>query len=221
MLHHFFGATSQWDAYVPELAKHYRVINVDLPGHGRSDYMDTTKIYLHEKAAEYITGLSDYLKLDSLYIMGASSGSFIATYIATRKPNLVKRLIVIADQIYYSQPARETMTRMGLVKPDIAKHGNIKGPLLSRQFYNFRQLYGDPSFTPDVLQKITAKTLIIHGDNDFAPVENAWEMHKYIRSSFLWVVPNGGHVPLVDDIRHKQDYTNRILQFLNGDWDKK
>jgi pimeloyl-ACP methyl ester carboxylesterase len=74
LLHHFFATASQWKSYVPELAKKYRVIAVDRPGHGRSDYMDTTKVYLHKKASEYIFGLIDFLKLDAVYLMGSSGG---------------------------------------------------------------------------------------------------------------------------------------------------
>src|SRR6218665_1643079 len=50
LLHHYFATASQWKTYIPELAKKYKVIAVDLPGHGRSDYMDTTKVFLHKKA---------------------------------------------------------------------------------------------------------------------------------------------------------------------------
>ena len=74
LLHNFFATASRWKTYVPELAKTYRVIAVDLPGHGRSDYMDTTEVFLHKKATEYIIGLIDFLKLDSVNLMGASSG---------------------------------------------------------------------------------------------------------------------------------------------------
>ena len=48
-----FGRTaSDWKPYIPEFSKYFRVIAIDLPGHGRSDYMDTTDVYLHKTAAE-------------------------------------------------------------------------------------------------------------------------------------------------------------------------
>ena len=87
LLHHFFATASQWKTFVPELAKKYRVIAVDLPGHGRSDYMDTTKVFLHKKATEYIIGLIDFLKLDSIYLIGASGGGSITLYLATLRPD--------------------------------------------------------------------------------------------------------------------------------------
>jgi len=78
ILLHPFGATSSlWKAFTPELSKHYRVISVDLPGHGRSDYMDTTNVYLHKRATEYILGLIDFLKLDSVNLIGASAGGLL------------------------------------------------------------------------------------------------------------------------------------------------
>ena len=227
LLHHYFATASQWKTYIPELAKKYKVIAVDLPGHGRSDYMDTTKVFLHKKATEYIIGLIDFLKLDSIYLMGASSGGVITLYLATLRPDLVKRAIVIGGFIYRPKQVREIVA--GWTKdPDaneITTHGKKKAILLHKQFTYFSQLYGDPSFTPDVLSAIGARTLIIHGDNDqLAPtISNALEMYKNIPNSYLWIVPNGGHFcfPPYLDPKNESDFVKRTMEFLNGNWDKK
>jgi len=226
LLHHFFATASQWKTYAPELAKKYRVIAVDLPGHGRSDYMDTTKVYLQKKATEYIIGLIDFLKLDSVYLIGASVGGTIALYLATLRPNLVKRAIVIGGFTYRTKQVREIL--VGWSKnPDsteIATHGKEKAILLHKQFTYLSELYGDPSFTPDVLSTIQAKTLVVHGDNDpFAPVSTAVEMYQNIPNSYLWIVPNGGHFcfPPYLDPKNESDFVKRTMEFLNGDWDRK
>jgi pimeloyl-ACP methyl ester carboxylesterase len=102
----------------------------------------------------------------------------------------------------------------------IERHGKEKAILLLRQFWNFRKLYGDPSFTPDVLSTIKARSLIIHGDNDpIAPVANAWEMYQNIPKANLWIVPNGGHVPYAIP-GNQDDFVRRVLEFLRGDWEK-
>ena len=227
LLHHYFATASQWKTYIPELAKKYKVIAVDLPGHGRSDYMDTTKVFLHKKATEYIIGLIDFLKLDSIYLMGASSGGVITLYLATLRPDLVKRAIVIGGFIYRPKQVREIVAGWNKV-PDaneIATHGKTKAILLHKQFTYFSQLYGDPSFTPDVLSAIGARTLIIHGDNDqLAPtIPNALEMYKNIPNPYLWIVPNGGHFcfPPYLDPKNESDFVKRTMEFLNGNWDKK
>ena len=226
LLHHFFATASQWKTYVPELAKKYRVIAVDLPGHGRSDYMDTTKVFLHKKATEYIIGLIDFLKLDSVYLMGASSGGPIALYLATLRPDLVKRAVVIGGFIDRSKQVREILADWSKNPnaTEIASHGKEKAILLHKQFTYSSQLYGDPSFTPDVLSTIRAKTLIIHGDNDpFFPISNALEMYENIPNSHLWIVPNGRHFcfPPYLDPKNESDFVKRTMEFLNGDWDKK
>ncbi|MBA3283569.1 MAG: alpha/beta hydrolase [Nitrosopumilus sp.] len=225
LLIHGFGATAAiWEAYTKEFSKSYRVIAVDMPGHGRSDYMDTTNVYLHKKAAEYIIGLLDQLSIDSTHIMGTSSGGFISLYITTMRPQLAKKIVVIGGQVYYSATTRNVITSKG--GPDtssyrIKTHGKEKAHLLARQFWNFRKLYGDPSFTPDVLTTIKAVTLIVHGDNDpIAPVSNALEMYKYIPKAYLWVVPNGGHVP-TSIKKNEGDFIRRSLEFLRDEWERK
>ncbi len=228
LLHGFGRTASDWKPYTPELAKYNRVIAIDLPGHGRSDYMDTTDIYLHKRAAEYIIGLLNALHIDSVNILGHSSGGFITLYIATIKPQLTKKIVVVSGQVYYSNTTRKEITSLGppaknpILKLEhlIKTHGKQKGTLVARQFWNFRKLYGDPSFTPDVLSTIKAKTLIIHGDNDpVAPVSNAWEMYQHIPKAHLWIVPNGGHVP---HVASNQDvFVKRLTEFLRGAYEKK
>lgn len=224
LLHGFGRTASDWRPYTAELSKNYRVIAVDLPGHGRSDYMDTTNIYLHKRAAEYILAMLDSLHIDSIDVIGHSSGGFITLYMATLKPELLKRIIVIDAQVYYSNTTRKVITSLGepeknpILRLDtlIKVHGKQRGTLIAQQFWNFRKLYGDPSFTPDVLSTITAKTLIIHGDDDpIAPVSNAWEMFQNIPQAHLWVVPGGGHVPHIGAGR-KEDFIKEVLSFLNN-----
>lgn len=227
LIHGFSGTSSFWKPFIPEFSKFYRVIAMDIPGHGRSDYMDTTEVYSHKKAAEYIIALLHQLNIDSAYVLGGSSGGMITLHMATLEPGLTKKIIVLAGQIYFSRQTRNLISSFGpgtenpqRLDASIKAHGKIKGPLLERQFWNFRKLYGDPSFTPDLLSTIKAKTLIVHGDNDpIAPVTNAWEMYQNIPNANLWVVPNGGHVFLFDPANHA-DFIRRVLEFLRGDWEK-
>ncbi len=222
LLHSFGSTSSSWESLIPELAKKNRVIAIDLPGHGKSDYIDTTEVYLHKKVAEYVLEFIDYLNLDSVNVIGASSGAFIALYMATMKPERTKRIVVIGGQIYYSQQTRDIITNCCGKGPDdkaISMHGEEKAAILDRQFYYFRKLYGDPSFTPDLLATIQAKSLIIHGDNDgIAPMSNAWEMNQYIPKSSLWIIPDGGHLPHLRP-ENKEIFISRIFEFFNGNWD--
>ncbi len=226
LLHGFGRTATDWRPYAAQLSKNNRVIAFDLPGHGRSDSMDTTDVYLHKRAADYIIGALDALHIDSVDVLGHSSGGFITLYMATLQPALVKRLIVVGGQVYYSTTTRRVMTSLGepgknpIIKlEDLTKlHGKQKGTQIAWQFWHFRKLYGDPSFTPDILSTITAKALIIHGDNDpIAPVSNAWEMYQNISKAHLWIVPNGGHLPQVGP-KNQVEFLRRVQEFLQGTW---
>ena len=92
---------------------------------------------------------------------------------------------------------------------------------MARQFWQFRELYRDPSFTPDILTTIKAKWLIVHGDDDEpVPVQQAVEMHQYIPNSRLWIIPNGGNLPHLN-ADYQPEFLKVSLEFLNGKWDKK
>jgi pimeloyl-ACP methyl ester carboxylesterase len=75
------------------------------------------------------------------------------------------------------------------------------------------------NFTKPYLSTITAKTLIVHGDRDaFFPVSVPIEMYTSIPKAYLWIVPNGEHMPILDE--HTEQFTKTALEFLRGDWEK-
>jgi hypothetical protein len=42
-------------------------------------------------------------------------------------------------------------------------------------------------------------------------------MYCSIPRSYLWIVPNGGHVPIQGE--NRAAFTERALEFLKGDWE--
>jgi pimeloyl-ACP methyl ester carboxylesterase len=85
-------------------------------------------------------------------------------------------------------------------------------------FYSFKDVYDDVNFTPPYLSTITAQTLILFGDRDaFFPVSIAAEMYAAIPHAYLWIVPNGGHVPIRDE--RASAFTQTVLEFLRGEWE--
>ncbi len=101
-------------------------------------------------------------------------------------------------------------------------HGPEKQVYLTKTFWEDRKLSdGDPSFTPDKLNTIKAKWLIVNGDNDApVPIQLAFEMHQSIPNSRLWIVPNGGHLPYLE-AGIQPEFLRVSLEFLTGKWDKK
>jgi len=224
LLHGFFGTADQWKPYVETYSKQFRTIAVDMMGHGRSDIYKKDDInFRHGDYAKMILALLDSLKLDKVNAIGASNGGTTLLYLNTMQPDRFKYIITVGAHIYYSKQCREWITKTGLNQlMEIAKyHGPEKQEYLARVIWEGRKLYGDPSFTPDILNTIKAKCLVVLGDNDFViPVQLGIEMYQNIPNSRLWIVPNGGHFPHLD-AGIQPEFLRVSLEFLNGKWDKK
>ena len=223
LLHGFARTSSDWQSFIPEFSKHFRVIVWDMRGHGRSTNPDTSIIFRHAVAAQDLLTFMDTLKLKKAKVIGHSSGGIIILYAATMQPERFDAIVPMSAQMYYSLQTREFIEKNA--KPDSSYefnegeklHGKLKGMLIARQFYNFHKLKGDPSITPDQLATIKARTLIIHGDNDFVPVSQAWEMFQNILNAHLYIIPNGWHLPQLGPL-NGADFLRRTLEFLKGDW---
>jgi pimeloyl-ACP methyl ester carboxylesterase len=219
LLHGFGGSGRVWEEFVPELSDHFRVIVPDLRGHGRST--NPLDAFTHRQSARDISALLDHLGLDKVRAMGISTGGMTLLHLATREPDRLEAMILIGATIYFPEPARVIMRRTtveGLTAADYERmrrvhlRGDEQIRALRRQFHAFKDSYDDMNFTGPFLSTITARTLIVHGDRDeFFPVNIPVEMYQSIPRAALWIVPNGGHVPIHDPT---MPFLPRALAFL-------
>jgi pimeloyl-ACP methyl ester carboxylesterase len=73
------------------------------------------------------------------------------------------------------------------------------------------------NFTPPYLSTITARTLIVYGDRDpFYPINIPIEIYKAIDKSYLWIIANGGHVPIFGEMSDR--FVETSLAFLRDEW---
>ncbi|WP_460521045.1 alpha/beta fold hydrolase [Flindersiella endophytica] len=94
VLIHGSGASgSCWIPMVPALAGSHHVIRVDLPGCGRSAPAPS---YAVPEQAARVAGVLDQLGLRDVTIAGHSSGGYVATALAERRPDLVGSLALVS-----------------------------------------------------------------------------------------------------------------------------
>lgn len=94
LIHGLGSYAKGWTRNIPELAKHYRVIAVDLPGYGKSDkgfYPYTLPFY-----AQALTELLDALKIDKATFVGHSMGGQIAMVTSLLYPERVDKLVLVS-----------------------------------------------------------------------------------------------------------------------------
>lgn len=92
ILLHFSGANlMMWQRAVPYFQDHYRLILVDLRGHGKSDKPETG--YHIDEMARDVVGIMDHLRLERAHIVGSSLGAEVGLSLAANYPGRAISLV--------------------------------------------------------------------------------------------------------------------------------
>ena len=94
LLHGGAAHAHWWDHLAPIFAHNYRVIALDLRGHGDSAWAIPPAYEIDDYVAD-VAALIDTLALAPLALLGHSLGGFIALAYAIAQPHLLRRLIVV------------------------------------------------------------------------------------------------------------------------------
>lgn len=90
LLHGFLGSHKIWDSTIESLSKSFRVIAIDLPGHGDTDCFG----YVHtsELIAKCVKAVMDSLRLKKYVIIGHSMGGYAGLAFADLFPDNLRGL---------------------------------------------------------------------------------------------------------------------------------
>jgi esterase len=92
LLHGFTGHAHAWDTLSIALQPHFHVYALDQRGHGESD---PAEVYNPVVAFDDITGVLAELGLTTLIVVGLSMGGRNAMYFASKRPEAVRRLVIV------------------------------------------------------------------------------------------------------------------------------
>jgi pimeloyl-ACP methyl ester carboxylesterase len=92
LLHGFTGHAHAWDTLSIALQPHFHVYALDQRGHGDSDPAD---VYSPIVSFDDITGIIAQLKLPKVVLVGLSMGGRNAIYLASKRPELVEKLVIV------------------------------------------------------------------------------------------------------------------------------
>ncbi|HSP71880.1 MAG TPA: alpha/beta fold hydrolase [Gaiellaceae bacterium] len=117
LVHGFAGAASNFAVLAPLLARRYRVLVPDLPGHGGSSPLPAAPnlaVY-----ADRVAAVAAREGVESAAVLGHSMGGVVALRLAARRPELV-RAVVLASAAGISTARRVAeifLTTTSLLKP--------------------------------------------------------------------------------------------------------
>ncbi|MEQ8625455.1 MAG: alpha/beta hydrolase [Vicingaceae bacterium] len=93
LIHGFLGTQEVWNTYFDRLSTHFKVISLDLPGHGKSQNLG----YVHEMGlmANLVYALLKELNIRKAVIAGHSLGGYVGLAFAELFPDHVLGLILV------------------------------------------------------------------------------------------------------------------------------
>src|SRR5215469_18260127 len=97
LLHAAMGSMRRYYAWVPPLSRHYRVVRMDLRGHGSSQVPSADRELTLERLVGDVAELLDYLGCPSAHIVGNSAGGYLAQQLAMNQTQRVRSLMLFGS----------------------------------------------------------------------------------------------------------------------------
>jgi 2-succinyl-6-hydroxy-2,4-cyclohexadiene-1-carboxylate synthase len=94
LLHGFTGSSATWSWHATHFAPHFRVIALDLIGHGSSDAPPDPERYRMERCVEDVLAALDALGVARANLLGYSMGGRVALHLAVAAPARISALVL-------------------------------------------------------------------------------------------------------------------------------
>lgn len=167
LLHGFLGSLEIWKSTIEDLSKSYRVIAIDLPGHGKTPCFG----YAHsmELMAKCVKSVLDSLKLKKYVIVGHSMGGYAGLAFADLFPDNLKGLCLFHSSAFpdTEEKKKDRLRAINLVKTSktLFTKSTIKNLFASK---NLKYLKEEISFAADIAKSTSKRGIIaaLHGMRD-------------------------------------------------------
>jgi pimeloyl-ACP methyl ester carboxylesterase len=235
LLHGALGTIeSCFQDLLPALAASYRVIAVELQGHGHTP--DVERPFSFGDMAEDVEGLLRLLGIETADLFGYSMGGGVALELAIRHPEVVRRLAYVGGACYQpsglypavlegtsSQDSGELDDpRWRQAYERVAPDPGAWSTLLQKMTHMDQSFAG---WSPNELKSLSSPVLLIIGDSDIVRPEHTVDMFRLLgggvmaevsgfAESQLAILPRTSHVGLLDRVVWLQSMS---LAFFGGD----
>ena len=237
MVHGAGGSIEVWFRQVPDFARHFNLLLVDLAGHGGSVSDVFCRGLNFERIADQVMDVVDHVGITTSHFMGLSLGSIVVRVIAERYPQRVESMVLAGAVTKLSAKTRllirlvdkfKNIIPYRLLKKMIAmciipqrKYRKSKALFLkSAQKLNFDHFLEWMKLGDNISKKmadlfsrqILIPTLYVMGENDylFLPQARVAASEGGEKVSMV-IVPDAGHVCNVDN---KSFFNRASIEFF-------
>ena len=162
LVHGTFGDLGDWDGWVPELTKRFRVVRLDLPAFGLTGPVPSGN-YSIDRYLTLVDALMDHLGIERFAIVGTSYGGLVAfRYAATRIERVTALVLASSAGVEYGGRGGTTERVRSPVrsfKPELKTPEGMEAMLKS--------LVNDPArVTPELVRRKTYYFNVVGRDRE-------------------------------------------------------
>ena len=225
LLHGYLESLEIWEDFVKLLSPLYRIVTIDIPGHGISEVK--SEIHTMEFVADVLRGVLDNKQIARCFVAGHSMGGYVAEAFAAKYPERLEGLI-----LFHSSPNADNDSKKEDRRREIEMIRHDKKELIA-------QLFAPKGFAPhnrdrminrieqlqelialtddegiiallkgmserddmnDMMHRLSAPQLFIFGKYDeFIPVERAEALiQSHPQAEIAWL-ENSGHMGFLEE----------------------
>ncbi|GAB3748562.1 alpha/beta fold hydrolase [Microlunatus parietis] len=194
LLHGGFSDSRDFDDNLARLADRFTVYRLDRRAHGRTPDVPGP-VTLDQLADDAAAFLSDVVGGPAA-VAGYSSGGVVALATALRRPDLVRRLILINTAaspdgwLVHPDPDGEFPAVVVDAYAEVSPDGRDHFPEVVRKFAGMEQ---GPALDP---AGVDCPTLVLGADDDIVSLAHTVEVYQAIRDAQLAILPGTSHLLL-------------------------
>ena len=198
----------------PGLEKTFNVGAFDRRGHGRT--ADSAAAFTYEAMADETIAFIESLDR-RVHLVGHSDGGNVALLVAQRRPDLIRRIVVVGANYHHDglvdfallAPGTADFEQWALKYAQLAPEGiDHAEEVLAK---TNEMLRSGPTMTERDLGEITVPVLVMAGDDDVSTLTHTITMFEALRDAQLAIIPGASHAVLKE---HTKDCVRMMTRFL-------
>lgn len=233
LIHGLAGSTKCWKYQMEDFNRHFRVLNLDMVGHGQSSGSGSSR-YSGEVVANHIRWIMDKLHIEKAHILGLSLGTIVQQYFCELFPERVISTIYaspvtkfnavsaafngFSDKVFLKVLSKNTYLKfMGnLMLPGKIHEKSRKFfvqetlKMQDREFFKWWKLVMEGNHY-DFISRSDIPALIIAGEKDFCFYKDALLLSRKYSNSELAVIKDCGHVTI---FQKPQEFNRTVIDYV-------